>query len=294
MQRLKPRIAVTGSLGFIGSNFVKTLNARNYEVTELSSFEDVDHFFQGQKSGSNLKKIDHVFWVGSKITPINANQNADLILEEIGQLGRSLKKLGVHNPDARLTFLSSAGAIYTGSEAPYKEESESLGYNNYGKFKKMQEELVLRNVSFRTLALRASNIYGPGQRIGRGQGVIAEWMNSALTSQPLQVFGNLSIKRDFIFIDDLIEAFMVSLERKVYSNEIFNVVSGRTNSLDEIKTILEIMLQKKLSVDFLGSRKVDRLEISVSPEKFQKYFGWKPKYDLVSGLKFTYEEMLKA
>jgi UDP-glucose 4-epimerase len=293
MQDHKPSIAITGSLGFIGSSFVKTLKARNYKVIELSCSEDVDHFFQGPKSDSYLKQIDHVFWVGSKVTPINANQNSDLILLEIEQLERSLERLAVKNSEVRLTFLSSAGAIYTGSESIFNEGSESLGYNAYGKFKKMQEDLV-SSFSFPTLVLRASNIYGPGQRLGRGQGVIAEWLNSALNDQPLQVFGSLSVKRDFIFIDDLIEAFMITVEEKMSSNEIFNIVSGYTNSLDEIKLILEILFQKKLSTILLDSRKVDRQEISLSPEKFQKYFKWKPKYDLVSGLKHTYEEMLRA
>jgi UDP-glucose 4-epimerase len=288
----KLRIVVTGSLGFIGRSLVQALQAINYQVIELNCSNDVDNFFQGQNS--NLKLVNHIFWIGSKITPANADSSPEVIFNEISQLDRTLKKLKNHNPDVRFTFLSSAGAIYTGNDLPYTEESESLGYNTYGKFKKMQEELILGDYPFRALALRASNLYGPGQRIGRGQGVIAEWMNSALKNIPLQVFGSLSVKRDFIFIDDLIEAFLISLEKEIYSNEVFNIVSGRVYSLDNVREILEHSLDIKLEMDFLGGRSVDRQEISISLRKFQKYFDWTPRYDLMSGLQITWERINKA
>jgi UDP-glucose 4-epimerase len=292
MPRRNLRIAVSGSSGFIGRSLIQALRRRNFVVFELSSSNDVDSFFQGQNS--DLKLVDHIFWIGSKITPANADSNPEVIFDEISQLDQSLKKLKNHNPEVRFTFLSSAGAIYTGNDSPYTEGSESLGYNTYGKFKKMQEELILGEYPFTSLALRASNLYGPGQRIGRGQGVIAEWMNSALKNTPLQVFGSLSVKRDFIFIEDLIEAFLITLEKELYSNEVFNVVSGQINSLDDVKAILERSVERKLNVDFLGSRQVDRQEISISPEKFQTYFNWAPRFDLKSGLQITWERMNQA
>jgi UDP-glucose 4-epimerase len=294
MINFNSKVLITGSLGFIGNNLVQALNAKNFETFNLNSLKTVDEFLVNTKTPFILKTVDYVYWIGSKITPINAKQNSHLIERELQQLDIIIDLLNRYNPVAKLIFLSSAGAIYTGNDSSFTEESESLGFNLYGKFKKRQEEMIFNKYSGGALILRASNIYGSGQKLGRGQGVIAEWFNSAMLNLPLSVFGNLSIKRDFILVDDLINALLLCMTDQNNSTGVFNVASGTIHSLNEVKSIIEAVTEKELIVNFLGSREVDRQKISISPEKFKSQFKWVEKHSLESGLRLTYERMVQS
>jgi UDP-glucose 4-epimerase len=183
-----------------------------------------------------------------------------------------------------LTFLSSAGCIYTGDNHPFSEVSEAKGTNKYGKLKRKME-LTLANSALSHSVLRISNVYGPNQPIGRGQGVIAEWLNAISQGSEIRIFGNLESRRDYIFIDDLIDAIFLTSEEALPG--IYNVGQGFSHSLRDVINVLRVNVGQELKFDFQDARPTDRFDFRLDVSKLLREVSWRPRYDLESGIKFS-------
>jgi UDP-glucose 4-epimerase len=162
------------------------------------------------------------------------------------------------------------------------ETSEANGTNMYGKLKlAMEKELIFRQT--RHLILRVANVYGPGQMHGRGQGVIAEWINSMNNKNDIRVFGSLASFRDYIFIEDLCEAIFHSLKLDRY-NEIFNLGNGAPVSLKTILDICTLNKPEKVKIHLEQERATDRTGYYLDIKKFTGLTNWKPRYTIETGL----------
>lgn len=138
----------------------------------------------------------------------------------------------------------------------------------------------LKNVIF-----RLSCIYGPRQLGLEAQGWVAWFVIAALLEKPIRIFGNGKQVRDLLYIDDLIEAIELAMQKK-YFGEIFNIGGGKNNSasLLEVINIIEEKTGKRISKSFYDWRAGDQKVYYTNYYKAEKLLGWKPKVGIEEGI----------
>ena len=153
--------------------------------------------------------------------------------------------------------------------------------------RKIEIENAILSTKVSCIVLRVSNVYGPGQPHGRGQGVIAEWKNSINSKKGIEVYGSLKSFRDYIFIDDLCEAVQQSLDIGE-GQWILNLGSGIPTQLGEILEFVSSLRLQNTKIEFRNSRLTDRNGYFLDISKFKSLTGWKPKYTIQNGLMKTF------
>jgi len=127
-------------------------------------------------------------------------------MKALGQLLDGLRVLGECRPDGSLFVSSSAGGVYAGSSgAPYSESSPVRPISPYGQTKLEQEELARqwsKETHIPVLIGRISNLYGPGQNLSKGQGLVTQLCAKVLTRQPVILYMPLDTIRDYVYVTD--------------------------------------------------------------------------------------------
>lgn len=275
---------VVGSGGFIGQALSKSLSLKGLPATLIDSNSKLTKFLSDNKA---IGEIDKIVWAASKVNPVTAELNSTLCQEEVGTFAQFLLDLKLNGkPHVHVLFLSSAGCLYNGKQDIFTETSEATGTNAYGKLKR-QLEVVLENSGLNYSIIRISNVYGPNQPVGRGQGVIAEWVNAMVHSQEVRVFGSLDATRDYVYIDDVADAILNLSENSL--SGIYNVGSGVSNSLGEVVTILKEFIGIDMKILYNPPRFTDRDFFALDIAKILRESNWTPKYDLGRGIRLSLE-----
>jgi len=145
--------------------------------------------------------------------------SSDALELELGALSATLEALAAapRGRDGAFFFASSAGGVYAGVGAPpYDEFSPVSPLAPYGQAKLDAEALVAgwsRSSGLPSLIGRISNIYGPGQNLGKAQGLISQICRSHLTGQPLSIYVSLDTLRDYLFAPDCARLIVAGLAR---------------------------------------------------------------------------------
>jgi len=141
------------------------------------------------------------------------------------------------------------------------------------------------------VCLRPSNAFGIGQRPFAGQGFIPTAIASAMRGEPIRIFGQGKIVRDYIYVSDLAAGIVCALESGRLS-EIYNLGSGvgRSNA-DVIDAISLLMKERgsKVSVQYLSERAFDVKANVLDSTKLQAHTSWQPEVEFVDGLRRTLE-----
>jgi UDP-glucose 4-epimerase len=136
--------------------------------------------------------------------------------------------------------------------------------------------------------LRMANPFGPFQIAWKGQGFIAAAVSRALSGQPIEIWGDGSVVRDFVFIDDVIDAFEAAMNDP--NNErVFNIGTGDGRSLRDVVTAIERLLAIRLSIKWAPGRPVDLPTSVVAIDRAKADLGWAPKTPFETGLAMTIE-----
>lgn len=113
---------------------------------------------------------------------------------------------GRHAAPGHVVLISSAGGLYGGGRPPFSEASPTCPVSDYGRAKLRQEEALAawsrRRTGVSTLVVRVSNLYGPGQKVDKPQGLISHMARSVIRQQPIHVFVPLDTVRDYVFAED--------------------------------------------------------------------------------------------
>jgi len=194
-------------------------------------------------------------------------------------------------------IFASSGAPLGEVEPPIHEEKVPSPVSPYGASKLAGEGYCLaycQTYGLKTISLRFGNVYGP--RSKHKNSIVAKFFKQALNGEALEIYGDGSQTRDFIYIDDLIQAVVLSSKVDV-GGEIFQIATYSETTIDEItqkiKDLVEHDLGIEVSVTFgeprLGDVKRNYADIS----KARKVLGYEPKFDLDAGLKHTFEYFKK-
>jgi UDP-glucose 4-epimerase len=136
--------------------------------------------------------------------------------------------------------------------------------------------------------LRLSNPYGPGQLNLRGQGLIPTIIEGGLTGQPVTIWGDGTSERDYLFIDDAVDAFSRAVTYKG-SERIFNVASGAGTSILNLVSEIEGLLHLPIKLNFEQRRPSDPLVNILNVDLAKDVLGWIPSTSLGDGLQKTVE-----
>lgn len=196
--------------------------------------------------------------------------------------GRNLKKF---------IYISSGGAVYGNPMAvdKIKEDHPTNPISSYGITKLVNEKYLLlfkRNFSQGITILRPSNIYGTIPNLNIPQDILAKIIHAALTNTPMEVWGDGNSKKDYLNINDFLEAIeKVLLFDNVASREIFNVSSGQMYSINEIIDIVQKITEKKIKMKYSADKEFDVKNIELDNSAFCNTFFWKPHLFLELGIK---------
>lgn len=287
-------ILLIGGSGFIGLKLIEQLAIKECKIVLLiRSSNDMDvfkeffdridiiygtlHDFELIQTTIISKKIDTIIHLASSLIP---SSNFDEYLNEMTFViypTMRLLPLFAHQ-NCKLYYFSSGGVVYGNSDnVIFNENDKTCPINYYGMSKKIMEESILfesRNSNLKYIILRPSNPYGIGQNFNGKQGLIAVAIGSLLNKRELEIWGDGTIVRDYIYIDELINSVIaIILSSEV--NQIYNIGSGIGYSINDIIEIINKNSLNKLNVKYITKRKVDTPKIILDTTKFKNNFSIK-------------------
>lgn len=261
-------VLILGGNGFLGTNLAKYLYNKGHSVVSFDIRKpDLIHsgvtyvegnFFDETDIIPLLKDCDIVFHAVSTINPGNSNVKYMYAYEndflESVRLAQFSKDYGF-----RLIYFSSGGTVYGRQEIqPIKENASSLPINHYGNIKLCIENTYRtfnRQIGTNIIIARIANPYGPGQDYQKGVGFIDAVLKNAISKNVLQVYGDGSVVRDYIYVDDVCK--MLELLMNYSGNEeVFNIGTGVGVSQNEIIQIVRTF-EPDLRVEYVKSRTID-------------------------------------
>jgi len=292
---------VLGGGGFLGTNLCRRLAAAGNRVRAFGHrrmFPDALTGVEWQQGdladGAALTKaiesFEIVFHFVHSTTPYSAN--LDMIedarrnvLPSIALLDMS-HRLGVK----RIVFLSSGGTIYgrpqqipTDETAP-TEPITAMAISKLAIEKYLALYEYLHGLEYRIL--RVANPFGPYQLPIKRQGVIAELISRAIANEAIDVWGDGSVIRDFIYVDDVVDA-MEAAALDASKERIFNIGSGTGRSIREIITTIEKQTNSKFNIRWKNSRSVDIPVSILSIDRARKELKWTPRTSFELGIEKT-------
>jgi len=283
------KILVTGANGFVGKHLVKRLKSTGYEVFTFDVAEG-DLSLTGALDAFLEQGISHVFHLAGKTSVQESWTNPEEFYR-INLNGTLTTLEFCRKSGAKMTHISSY--LYGAPDyLPIDENHPLKAYNPYGHSKLIAENTCVfyrNNFDVQTCILRPFNIYGPGQPAHFLIQEVIEKVNKPLC-ETITVM-DLSPRRDYIYIDDLIDAFLLSIDGKT---GIYNLGSGESYSAAEIVDMIMTLSHISKAVVSSGTpRKNEILDLYADISKAARELGWTPKTSLEQGLKLSIQAYLK-
>lgn len=280
-------ILLIGGTGFIGSNVVKHLLRQNYNISifELPNsnvfIPNIKIYYGRIEQIDLIKKIiaedeiDTVIHLASSLIP---SSSLDAYLIEFNTIVKPTIELLPFLAEKNIVFvfLSSGGTIYGVNDTGVFSETDNKNpISYYGQSKLILEESIMlehRKSGLIFFILRPSNPYGIGQNIFGKQGFIAASIGHMLNQEKITVWGDGSIVRDYIHIDDLSKNIIEILEIG-NKNEIYNIGCGKGYSINEIVEVLRKCTKNNLEIEYVEGRSVDVPSMVLNVCKIQSFVG---------------------
>ena len=274
-------ILVTGSTGFIGTHLLKTLNKRNDSVYAASRNDGDISLTQTWNSFPDCNIVIHLAgksFVPDSWTDVYGYSQTNL-LSTIAALEYC------KNKNARLIFLSSY--LYGNPfSLPISENAPLIIQNPYALTKKWAEEsceFYSNNYNIPVTIIRPFNVYGPGQS---SSFLLPQIINQIKSKNEIKL-KDLTPKRDYIYITDLINAIIKAIDTNL-GFEIFNIGSGVSYSVEEIVSIIQKIFGLNLPVLSEDTiRKGEIMNTIAEISKANQILNWAPIYSIYDGLKET-------
>lgn len=199
---------------------------------------------------------------------------------------RWLSRLGETNV-RKIIFISSGGTVYGLPQTELIDELHPTNpISSYGLTKLAIEKYVTMYCNLNTVQhviLRPSNVYGEGQRLHIGQGVIGVLADALLRNEPIEVWGTGETLRDYLYVGDLVSAVLATLEYEG-SETIFNVSRGTGHSVLEILSILEREIGRKARIVHKATRGFDVPANVLDFARLRRETEWTPRVHLPDGV----------
>lgn len=295
---------ILGGSGFIGKHLCRALvdagahvrGFANVLPTEDGVLQEIGHsiswtiadFADADAVRSAMEGIDVVFHLVS--TTIPATSNADLAADLTSNVLPTLNALEAAQAAGvqRIVFVSSGGTVYgVPEQIPIPETHPTRPICGYGIHKLTIEKYLhlykeLYGLEYRVL--RLSNPYGIEQVANRPQGVIGNFIYKALHGNTLEIWGDGSVVRDYVYIEDVMDSFL-SIVNHEGPSRTFNIGSGQGHSLLDISHVIEEAAGRTLDVTYGDARDVDVPVNILDVTLARRELGWAPHTSLSDGVR---------
>ncbi len=302
---MKKRILVTGGAGFIGSHLARRCIADGHRVTVLDNLatgymsnvpdeadligadlSDPDTFAQLPKRG-----FDVVMHLAAQSSGEVSQENPDLDLK-VNTLGTlMLLKWCMQNQVKRFLYASSMAVYGNPAGLPVHETDPCLPLSFYG-ISKVASEHYIRHYAgegLDTTVFRMFSVYGPGQNMENlKQGMVSIFLAYLSKNEEILIKGDRNRFRDYIYIDDVVDAWCRAIDNPASFGKIYNLATGKKTHVHELVDA-EIRLFGRdpatYAVRYQGSTPSDQFGLYADISAIQKDLGWSPKIHLEEGLK---------
>lgn len=300
-------ILFIGGAGFIGSNLIRFLDKEKFCITVVEPEGAFINRLDGQSVKILLGSLDDVEFIKHCIE----QQGIQIVVHLVSSLipgssyedyKREYKNVIFPSIElmelcaikgVRFVYFSSGGTIYGNrSEVlPFTETDEMNPISYYGWSKQMMEnsiQFMHRTAGLDYLIVRPSNPYGHGQSLKGKQGLVAVAIGKLLNNEEIEVWGDGSSVRDYIYVDDLAKIFAKLINGNVH-NTTLNIGSGRGYSVNDVLAFLKIVSGKELKIVYRNPRPVDVSNMVLDTTRLKEIIS----YDItpfMDGVRKFYEE----
>lgn len=304
---LNKKVLVTGGAGFVGHHLVKRLLEDDNQVNILDDLSTgrMDNlnkdatFFQGDIRDSKILSeaaagCEVIFHLAARVElqktivdpsdcfSVNVSGTANVIIEAL------------KNKNRKLVFASSCAVYPLNPKQPLSEDMATVGETPYAISKVVCENLMKfyhRTLSLNYISLRCFNIYGLRQRVDSPYAaVVPKFIDAAKKNKELLLFGGGNQTRDFIHIDDIIDAYILA-SKSLEVGE-FNVgTASEVKIKDLAKIIIKIGASGSLTKN-MPKKHGDALKSVSNIEKIRSKLGFSPNIRLDEGISMIYEQMI--
>lgn len=302
------RVLVLGGNGFIGSHIVDELLLAGHEVSIFdrslkigqSPIPSVEYFYgnfsDGTRLADSLHGVDVVVHSISSTTP--STSNLDPLSDIQNNLVSTVKllQLMLANNIKRIIYISSGGVVYGSPTSNPVPETHALDpICSYGVIKvatEMYLKMYAHLFGLQPMIIRPSNVYGPRQGNYGIQGSIATFMRQAFNNKKISIWGDGTVKRDYLFVTDLAKLCRLVIDKG--ATGVLNAGCGAALSLNEILDLIRVEMKKDLKVEYFPSRVFDVKEIALDITRAQKMFDWLPSVTIQQGLALNHQWLIAS
>lgn len=304
------KCVIFGGGGFIGSAIADRLLRDGHEIRIFERPRVMPY--------RNFDKSEHVEWMtgdmlsthdvsnaidGTEVVlhlvsfTLPKSSNEDLVYDVQTNLVATIQLLNsmVAQNINKIVFISSGGTVYgIPKYLPIDENHPTDPLVSYGITKLTIEKYLLmfqRLHGIKANILRVANAFGQRQRVETAQGAVTVFLHRALQGQPIEIWGDGSVTRDYIYVSDIADAFAKAVEYTgPYS--VFNISSGMGTSLNELIDKLGNILGKHIERHYLEGRPFDVPANILSNKLAGDELGWAPQVSLTDGISLTAKWMI--
>ncbi|MEI6153853.1 MAG: NAD-dependent epimerase/dehydratase family protein [Deltaproteobacteria bacterium] len=297
------KILVMGGLGFIGSHLSRLLLQEGYQVRVFDKLygsrnliADIQNKIEIEEGDAErpedilraLIDIDiaidliHTTVPGASMSDPSYDVQTNVVSHAswLSLLKKSRLK--------RMIYISSGGTVYgIPQKNPIGEDHPTEPVCSYGITKLAIEKYVamyanMKGIEYRIC--RPANMYGEGQHLNIGQGVIGVFLEHCLKGQPIEIWGDGTNMRDYLYVTEVARG-IVKLINHQGDGRIFNISSGIGYSLNDIIAIIRDELKIPVIVKYIKSRKFDVSVNVLDSSRLRLETGWEPQINMVDGMR---------
>lgn len=283
------KIAVTGASGFVGEHLIKKLLSKNFHLRifvrkkPLLFNKDIEVVEGDLVTGEGLPEFlsgtDAVIHLAARVTSPEDKMFDDNVIAT-----HNLVTQAINSSVSQFIFVSSVAVYGTDKKTKFREGDECSPDTPYGVTKYLAE-LLVRYWSKKTgnlaTILRPFNVYGPGNR----KGIIYTFCSDIRNDHKVVVYGDGKQERDFLYIDDFIDAIIEVLEGR--REGIYNLGSPRKYAILDVVSTFKQVVGDSFQVEFSPSEQGKVFDINQDLSKVRKELGWQAKVSLEEGIKRT-------
>ena len=294
---------VTGGAGFIGSHMVDRLLEEDYRVVivdDLTSgklknlnlnatFHHMSINQPALQDVLNREKPDVIFHLAAQ-SSVSVSTKNPILDNEINVMGTlKLLEAARHAGVEKIIYSSTGGALYGDPEVvPCPDDAPVAPISPYGMSKYMAEQYLdyyYRQYRVNYTTLRYGNVYGPRQDPAGEAGVIAIFISAMLAGKRPRIFGDGDQARDFVSVDDVVEANMAAIYRG--HRCAMNIATGELVSVNQLYQMLKEIIGFRWEAEHGPARTGDVYRISLDWTRAAEELGWRPRTSLADGLAKT-------
>ena len=303
------RAVVTGGAGFIGSHLVDRLLESGYRVTVLDDLSsgmtdrpghrhaDCELVVEALPSEAAIRTIvdaepDSIFHLAAQpsVPPSIVDPMFDATQNILGSL--AVLEAARQVPGAKVIYAASGGALY-GANGPFpaREDQAWSPEHPYG----VSKAVVLQYLDFYRVhhgvpsaAMALANVYGPRQSSDAEGGVVAIFVNAGRVGQDLTVFGSGTQTRDFVYVHDVVDAFILAATTEAAG--VINIGSGRETTINELAEAVRAIFPD-ITIHHGPARPMDVQRSVLDATRAEQLLGWRASTPLAMGVAAVAEDL---